>query len=82
MKIQLKNNVVANKLLAFRLLKLNIYKKLYNFTINLNATKLNLKHTIQIVYKYTINHKQILAINMLKNTFFNELSSIKFLLFY
>ncbi len=76
MKVKLKNSVVQNKLLTLKLLKLN------NFATNLNAIKFNLKHLILIIYKYKLNHKQILILNKLNNTFFNKLHFIKFLLVY
>ena len=82
MKVKLKSNVGKNKLLSLKLLKLNIYKKNYNFADDLSAIKLNLKHIIQIIYKYKINYKQILIINTLNNVFFRKLNLIKFLLFY
>ena len=82
MKVKLKNNVVNNKLLAFKLLKLNSHKKLYNFKVNLNAIKLDFKHLIQVIYKYKTNRKQILVVNTLNNIFFCKLSLIKFLFVY
>ena len=80
MKLKLTSNAVKNKLLALKLIKLNIYKKTCNFINNLNTIKLNLKHFIQIFYKYKTNHKQILIINTLNNVFFCKLKLIKFLL--
>lgn len=82
MKVKVQSNIIKNKLLALKILKLNIYKKIYNFLNNLNIIKLNLKHIIQIIYKYKTNHKQILIINTLNNVFFYKLNLIKFLLLY
>ncbi len=82
MKIKLKSNNIKNKLLALKLLKLNIYKKTYNFIDDLNAIKLNLKHITQIIHKYKTNHKQVLIVNTLNNMFFRKLNLIKFLLLY
>ena len=82
MKVKLKGNIIKNKLLAFKMLKLNMYKKTYNFIDNLSVIKVNLKHIIQIIYKYKTNHKQILIINTLNNIFFHKLNLIKFLSVY
>lgn len=80
--MKIKNNVVKNKLLTLKVLKLNIYKTKCTFVGNLNKIKLNLKHVIQVVYKYKINRKQILIINALNNIIFRKLCLIKFVLLY